>query len=165
MEAGEALVPALIPQEPGAVCYIDGHMIAFWTKSSMHKGKITMPGRIMAGSNAVVSHNELGDALFFEFFPADIRLPGVIMDYCEKVVASTGIRLFAIDREVNSEEVARAFEERGWGLICMLEANQYEGLSDWDAEFIGRLDDGSKVWSSPWKEPGNDNRHFVIVEK
>ena len=68
VEAGEALVPALIPREPGAVCYIDGHMIAFWTKSSMHKGKITMLGRIMAGSNAVVSHNERGDALFFEFF-------------------------------------------------------------------------------------------------
>ena len=165
VEAGEALVPALIPREPGAVCYIDGHMIAFWTKSSMHKGKITMLGRIMAGSNAVVSHNERGDALFFEFFPPDIRLPGVIMDYCEKIVALTGIRLFAIDREANSEEVAGAFEDRKWGLICMLDANQYEGLSDWDAEFIGRLEDGSKVWSGPWKEPGNDSRHFVIVEK
>ena len=40
------------------------------------------------------------------------------MDYCEKVVALTGIKLFAIDREVNSEEVARAFEDRKWGLIC-----------------------------------------------
>ena len=59
----------------------------------------------MAGSNAVVSHNERGDALFVEFLPPDIRLPGVIMDYCEKVVALTGIKLFAIDREVNSEEV------------------------------------------------------------
>ena len=89
----------------------------------------------------------------------------MIMDYCEKVVALTGIRLFAIDREVNSEELAGAFEDRKWGLICMLDANQYEGLSDWDAEFIGRLEDGSKVWSGPWKEPRNDNRHFVIVEK
>ena len=87
------------------------------------------------------------------------------MDYCEKVVALTGIRLFAIDREVNSEELARAFEDRKRGLICMLDANQYENLSDWDAECIGSLEDGSKVWSGPWKEPGNDNRHFVIVEK
>ncbi len=165
LEAGEALVPAPIPQEPGAVCHIDGHMIAFWTKASMRKGKITMPGRIMAGSNAVVSHNERGDALFFEFFPPDIRLPGVIMDYCEKVIASTGIRLFAIDREANSEKVARAFEDRKRGLICMLDANRYEGLSDWDAERIGRLEDGSKAWSDPWKEPGNDSRRFAIMEK
>ena len=47
----------------------------------------------------------------------------------------------------------------------MLDANQYEGLSDWDAECIGRLEDGSKVYSGPWKEPEGDRRHFVIVEK
>ena len=77
----------------------------------------------------------------------------------------TGIRLFAIDREADSEEVARTFEDRKRGLICMLDANRYEGLSDWDAELIGRLEDGSKVWSGPWKEPGNDSRHFAIMEK
>ena len=32
VEAGEALVPALVPQESGAVCHIDSHIIAFWTK-------------------------------------------------------------------------------------------------------------------------------------
>ena len=77
----------------------------------------------------------------------------------------TGVKLFAIDREVNSEEVARAFQDRGLGLISMLDANQYKGLSDWDAECIGCLEDGSKVYSGPWKEPGEDARHFVIVEK
>ena len=80
-------------------------------------------------------------------------------------ISHAGPHLFAIDREVNSEELARAFEDRKRGLICMLDANQYEDLSDWDAECIGSLEDGSKVWSGPWKEPGNDNRHFVIVEK
>ncbi len=59
----------------------------------------------------------------------------------------------------------RGLRRQEVGLICMLDANQYEGLSDWDAECIGRLEDGSKVWSGPWKEPGNDSRHFVIVEK
>ncbi len=165
IDAADALMSALISQQPGTMCYIDGHMIEFWTKVSMHKGKITMLGRIMAGSNAVVSHNEQGEALFVEYFPPDIRLPNVIMDYCEKVVTLTEIRLFIIDREVNSLSVASAFESRGWGLISMLDKNQYKDLSDWDAKCIGELDDGSKIYSGPWKEPKGDSRHFVIVEK
>ena len=165
VDAGEALMPALIPRDVGTVCYVDGHMIAFWTKQSMHKGKITMLGRIMAGSNAVVCHNEAGEALFFEYLPPDMRLNGVITEYCEKVSAMTGVKLFAIDREVNSEQVAREFQDRGLGLISMLDSNQYKGLSDWDAECIGMLEDGSEVHAGPWKEPGNDDRHFVIVKK
>ncbi len=165
VDAADALMSALITQEPGTMCYIDGHMIQFWTKVSMHKGKITMLGRIMAGSNAVVSHNEQGEALFVEYFPPDIRLPNVIMDYCEKIVALTRIRLFVIDREVNSLAVALAFENRGWGLISMLDKNEYKGLSDWDAKYIGELDDGSKVYSGPWKNPKGDIRQFVIVQK
>ncbi len=71
----QAVMPALIPQKSGYICYIDGHMIAFWTSASMHKGKITMLGRIMPGSNAVISHNEAGEALFVEYFPPDIQTP------------------------------------------------------------------------------------------
>ncbi len=165
IDAADALMSALITQQPGTMCYIDGHMIEFWTKVSMHKGKITMLGRIMAGSNAVVSHNEQGEALFVEYFPPDIRLPNVIMDYCERVFTLTQIELFVIDREVNALSVALDFESRGWGLISMLDKNQYKDLSDWDAKCIGELDDGSKIYSGPWKEPKGDSRHFVIVEK
>ena len=165
IDVADALMPALIPEQQGTMCYIDGHMIAFWTQVSMHKGKITMLGRIMAGSNAVVSHNEHGDAFFVEYFPPDIRLPNVIMDYCEKVFTLTEISLFVIDREVNSLSIASVFESRGWGLISMLDKNQYKDLSDWDAKCIGELDDGSKIYSGPWKKPKGDFRHFVIVEK
>jgi hypothetical protein len=166
INAGDCLMPALISEQKGTMCYIDGHMIEFWTKASMHKGKITMLGRIMAGSNAVVSHNEKGEALFVEYYPPDFRLPNVIMDYCESVSELTGMSLFVIDREINSLDVASAFESRGWGLISMLDKNQYGDLSDWDAECIASsLDDGSKIYSGPWKNPDGDDRHFVIVEK
>jgi hypothetical protein len=165
IDAGDCLMPALISEQKGAMCYIDGHMIEFWTKASMHKGKITMLGRIMAGSNAVVSHNEKGEALFVEYYPPDVRLPNVIMDYCESVSELTGQSLFVIDREINSLEIALAFESRGWGLISMLDKNQYKDLSDWDAECIASLTDGSKVYSGPWKNANGDSRHFVIVEK
>jgi hypothetical protein len=165
VDVAEALMPSLNCGEQGSICYIDGHMIAFWTRLSMHKGKITMLGRIMAGSNAMVSHNEQGNAIFVQYFPPDMRMPKVILDYCEKIVSLTGIKLFVIDREVNSLAVASAFESKQWGLISMLDKNEYKDLSDWYTEEIGKLEDGSTVYSGKWKGHEGDLREFVIVEK
>ena len=66
MGADAALLPALLPTQTGQITYIDGHMIAYWARVPMHKGQITMRGRIMAGSQAVIAHNEAGHAVFVE---------------------------------------------------------------------------------------------------
>jgi hypothetical protein len=164
IDAAQALTPALVPAQAGGIGYVDGHMIAFWTRISMHKGKITMLGRIMAGSQAVIAHNESGQALFIEYYPPDIRLPRVIVDYCQKVASVTGITLFVIDREVNSVKMACDFEHQGLGLLSMLDANEYEGLSSFDARWIGQLADGSEVYEGQWHSPRpGDPRCFVIV--
>ncbi len=164
IDAAQALTPALGPAQAGGIGYVDGHMIAFWTRISMHKGKITMLGRIMAGSQAVIAHNESGQALFIEYYPPDIRLPHVIIDYCQKVASVTGITLFVIDREVNSVKMACDFEHQGLGLLSMLDANEYEGLSSFDARWIGKLEDGSEVYEGQWQSPRpGDPRCFVIV--
>lgn len=165
IDAAETLLPALTHNRHGSLCYIDGHMTPYWTSACMHKGKITMLGRIMPGSNAVVGHDENGEALFLEYYPPDVRLTETIVKYCEKVVELTGTKYFVIDREVNSEAIASEFEAREWGLLCMLNKNQYKDLSDWNVKHIGELEDGSKVYSGPWKDPGKDFRIFVIVEK
>ena len=106
LDAGEALLPALVPAdaeepgEPGRICYVDGHMIAFWTKASMHKGKITMLGRIMAGSQAVIAHNQRGQAVFVAYYAPDIRMSRMIVDrystspvggLCPMITCETGI--------------------------------------------------------------------------
>jgi hypothetical protein len=39
-------------------------MMASWSRVRMHQGKITMLGRIMAGSQAVIAHHAAGQALF-----------------------------------------------------------------------------------------------------
>src|SRR6266404_7969275 len=153
IDAAAALLPALVPAHAGPISYVDGHMVAFWTRLSMHKGKITMLGRIMAGSQAVIAHNEAGQALFIEYYPPDIRLPRVIIDYCQKVASVTGITLFVIDREVNSVQMACDFEHQGLGLLSMLDANEYEGLSSFDARWIGKLEDGSEVYEGQWQSP------------
>jgi len=73
IDAAETLLPALTHNRHGSLCYIDGHMTPYWTSACMHKGKITMLGRIMPGSNAVVGHDENGEALFLEYYPPDVR--------------------------------------------------------------------------------------------
>jgi hypothetical protein len=165
LDAAEALMPALVPPQPGQIIYVDGHMIAYWSRVVMHKGKITMLGRIMAGSQAVIAHNEAGQALFVEYHPPDRHVSQVIVEYCQKVVEATGISLFVIDRAVNSVAMACAFAKQGWGLLCMLDDNEHDGLSSFDATLVDTLDDGTKVYSGPWKVPRpEDPRHFVLVE-
>lgn len=167
IDAASTLMGALIPDKSNGICYIDGHMIAFWSRLSMHKGKITMLGRIMAGSQAVIAHSEDGRAIFVEYYPPDMRLPQTILDYCEKIVSLTGIDLFVIDREINSVAMACAFKEKGWGLLSMLDQNEYKDLSDWNVECIGVLDGGAKVHKGSWRDEKkkDDPRKFVIVER
>ena len=163
--ADEALVPTLVPAQAGQITYIDGHMIAYWSRVAMHKGKITMRGRIMAGSQAVIAHNEAGYAVFVAYHPPDIHLSQIVVAYGHKVVEATGSALFVIDRAVNSLAVAVAFAKQDWGLLCMLDDNEPHGLASFEATSEGPLDDGSQVYSGSWKAPKDDDdpRLFVIV--
>lgn len=167
IEAGNDMLELLIPSEPRKIGYIDGHMTAFWSSQPMHKGKITMLGRIMSGSNALVAHDNQGQAIYVEYHPPDIRMPGIILKYCQRVADVTGIDMFVIDREVNSLDVALEFEKNRLGLLSMLNNNQYKDLSDWDYKYAGTLKDGSKVYQGHWqdeKKRREDPRHFVIVD-
>src|SRR2546426_2922590 len=119
LDAAEALRPALVPPQPGQIISVDGHMIAYWSRVVMHKGKITMLGRIMAGSHAVIAHNEAGQALFVAYHPPDMHLSQVIVAYCQQVAEATGSALFVIDRAVHSLALACAFDAQALGLLCM----------------------------------------------
>jgi len=165
IEAAGALLPALVPQQVGQIAYVDGHMIAYWSRAPMHKGKITMLGRIMAGSQAVITHDDRGQGLFVEYHPPDRHLSQCIVAYCQKVALATGVAVFVIDRAVNSLALARAFDHQGFGLLCMLDDNEHDGLESFDATLEETRQDGTKVYSGPWKIPrADDPRHFVVVE-
>jgi hypothetical protein len=165
LDAATALLPALVPDKASQITYVDGHMIAYWSRTSMHKGKITMLGRIMAGSQAVIAHNEAGYALFVRYYPPDMHLSHIIVSYCQQVAMATGTPLFVIDRAVNSVAMAWAFDDQGLGLLSMLDDNEHQGLESFAATEVGTLDDGAKVYSGPWKvlRP-DDPRQFVMVE-
>lgn len=163
--AAEVLLPALLPAQTGPITYVDGHMIAYWSRMAMHKGKITMLGRIMAGSQAVIAHDDAGQALFVAYYPPDIHVSQVIVAYCQRVALATGSALFVIDRAVNSVALAEAFEAQGLGLLCMLDDNEHAGLESFEATSVATLEDGTRVYSGPWKEARPDDlRHFVIVQ-
>jgi hypothetical protein len=164
IHAAEALMGALVPAQAGQITSVDGHMIAYWSRRSMHKGKITMLGRIMAGSQAVLAHNEAGQALFVTYYPPDIQLSQVIVEYCHAVALATRTSLFVIDRAVNAVALACAFDNQGLGLLCMLDDNEHKGLESFAATQVGTLEEGTTVWSGAWNEPRPDDpRHFVIV--
>ena len=164
MGAAEALLPALAPAQTGPITYVDGHMIASWSRMSMHKGKITMLGRIMAGSQAVMAHDDAGQALFVAYYPPDIHLSQVIVAYCQRVALATGSSLFVIDRAVNAVAMAGAFDDQGLGVLCMLDDNEHAGLESFEATEVDRLADGTRVYRGLWKEPRPDDpRHLVIV--
>jgi len=163
--ADEALLPALRAEPAGSLIYVDGHMIAYWSRRSMHKGKITMLGRIMAGSQAVIAHDDTGQAVFVAYYPPDIHLSKVIVAYCQQVAEATGRGLFVIDRAVNAVALAQAFDEKELGLLCMLDDNEHAGLESFEATVVDTLQDGTRVYSGPWKAyRPEDPRHFVIVD-
>ena len=131
----------------------------------MHKGQSTMLGRIMAGSQAVIAHDEAGQALFVAYYPPDVHVSQVIVAYCAQVAEATGTALFVIDRAVNAVAMARAFDDKDLGLLCMLDDNEHRGLESFEATQVDTLEDGTRVYSGPWKAPQPDDpRHFVIVE-
>jgi len=119
----------------------------------------------MAGSQAVIAHDEASQALFVAYYPPDLHSSQVIVDYCQQVVDATGSALFVSDRAVNSVALARAFDHHGWGLLCMLDENEHQGLDSFEATPVDTLADGTRVYSGPWKSPRpEDPRRFVIVE-
>jgi predicted ATPase len=67
--AHQALFPAWVPAQVGHRTSIDGPMIASWRRVARPKGKISMRGRIMAGSQALIAHPEAGQAVFVASFP------------------------------------------------------------------------------------------------
>jgi hypothetical protein len=92
-------------------------------------------------------------------------LSQVIVAYCHKVVKTTGIALCVLDRAVNAVALARAFEDQGWGVLCMLDANEHDGLTSCEATLGDTCEDGTQVESGQWQAPRPDDpRHGVLVE-
>jgi hypothetical protein len=145
IDAAEALMPALVPDTAGQITYVDAHMIASWSRVPMHKGKITMLGRIMAGSQAIIAHNEGGQALFVRYHPPDVQMAQVMVDYGQQVALASGVSLFVIDRAVNAVALAGAFDAQGLGFLCMLDDNEYDGRESFEVTEVDSLADGTKV--------------------
>lgn len=165
VDAGAWLLPVLSACHQGQLTYVDGHMVAYWSRVPMHKGRITMLGRIMSGSQAVIAHDETAQAVFVAYYAPDIDLSQLIVAYCQKVAVATGKSVFVIDRAANAVAIARAFAAQDLGLLCMLDDNEHDGLVSFEATEVGCLEDGTRLYSGPWKEPrADDPRHFVILE-
>src|SRR6266571_2441595 len=104
--AAPALLPTLVPVQPGPITSVDGPMIAYGSRWSMHKGKSTMLGRIRGGSQAVSAHDTAGYAVFVPYDPPALQLSQLIVADGQKVAVAPGNALFVIDRAVNAVALA-----------------------------------------------------------
>src|SRR6266436_747011 len=165
LDAGPSRLPCLLPAQGGRLTYVDGPMIAYWSRKALPQGKITMRGRIMAGSQAVISHDERGQAVSAAYYPPDMPLSQMILAYGEQVALATGSALCVMDRAVTSQAMAQGFDEAGLGVLCMLDDQEHHGLESCAATQVETLADGTQLSQGPWK-PGREGepRAFVIVE-
>ena len=99
----------------------------------------------MAGSQAVIAHNEAGHAVFVAYHPPDRQVSGRIVAYGHKGVEATGSALWVIDRAVHAQAMAAAFATQDWGVLGRLDANEPHGLESFQTTLEGTLDDGSQV--------------------
>jgi len=143
--ATEALRPVLVADQADQPISVDGPMIAYGSRRSMHKGKMTMLGRIMAGSQAVIAHDAAGQAVFVASSPPDLHLSQVIVASCQQVALATGSARCVIDRAVNAGALAGAFDAQGLGVLCMLDDHEPAGLESFAATEVDILEDGTRV--------------------
>jgi len=112
-----------------------------------------------------MAHDNTGPAVFVASYPPDIHVSHLIVAYCQHVAEATGSTRFVIDRAVNSVALARAFADQDLGLLCMLDDNEHAGLGSFETTLMDTLEDGTRVYSGPWKACRHDDpRHLVIVE-
>jgi hypothetical protein len=164
-EAAEALRPTLVPQQVGQIAYVDGHMSASGRRVSMHQGKSTMLGRLLAGSQAVITHDETGQALFGAAYPPASPLAQGMVGSGQKVAMAPGTAGFGIDRAGNAVAMARGFDHQGFGRLCLLDDHEHHGRESFEATLEATLKDGPQVSSGPWQMPrAEDPRYCVIGE-
>ncbi len=124
-----------------------------------------MLGRIIAGSQAVIAHNEAAQALLVAYHPPDIQLSQGIVAYGQKVAVVSGTSLFVMDRAVRAVGMACVFAKQGLGLLGRLDDNEPDGLESFAATPAGTLEDGTKASNGAWQVPRPDDpRPCVIVE-
>jgi hypothetical protein len=124
---------------------VDGHMIAYGSRVPMHKGKITMLGRSMAGAQAVIAQEDAGQALLVAYDPPDLHVSQVSGAYWQQVAWATGNALVVIDRAGHAGAMARAVDDQGVGLLGMLDDHEPQGLDSFEAPQGDPLEEGTRV--------------------
>ena len=131
----------------------------------MHKGKRTMLGRIMAGSQAVIAHNEAGHALFGRILhPTCIGLRALSSPVKRWPWPPGGPSLSLTARSMRWPAPVHATIRAGECSACSTTTSM-RGSTALRPRKWGTLADGTKVSSGQWHVPRPDDpRHCVSVE-
>jgi hypothetical protein len=164
IDAAGARLPALGPPPVGQMADVDGPRIASWSRVPMHQGTRTMLGRLMAGSQAVITQDAAGQGLLGASHPPAQPLSPCLVASGQPVPLATGASIGVIARAVQARARARAFAPQGWGLLCLLDDHAQHGLESCAAPVEATRQDGTRGSRGPWKRPrADDPRHWGIV--
>jgi len=94
----------------------------------MHKGKITMLGRIMAGSQGVIAHDDTGQAVFVAYIRPTSMCLKSFWPTASKWRRQPGALCFVLDRAVQFGGPAHAFHDQDWGCCVCSMNNEHKGL-------------------------------------
>ena len=145
VDAAESLMAALGADRAGPILSVAGPRIASGSRRSMHQGKSTMLGRIMAGSQGVLAQDDPGHAVFVASSPPDIPVAHVMVASCRPVAEATGSALVVIDRAVKAVARARAFDDQDWGWLWRLDDHEPPGLGSCETTLMDTLEEGTSV--------------------
>jgi hypothetical protein len=163
--AAAVLIPGLSADQVGQRIDGEGHLRASGSRRPRHQGQSTMRGRLMAGSHAVMAHDDPGRAVCVASDAPALPLSQIIVADGQPVAEATGSAVVVIDRAGNSGALAEAFAAQGLGVLGLLEDNEPAGLERLEAPAVATLEDGTRVESGPWQESRTgDPRHLVLVQ-
>ena len=145
IEAAAALMPARVPDTAGQLPDVAGPLIASGSRGAMHKGHSTRLGRIRAGSQGVIAHNEAGPALLVADYPPAIHVSQVLVASCHQGAWATGTARLVSDRAVNAVAIACAVDNPGLGWRSLRDENAHEGLDRFEATAVDTREEGTRV--------------------
>ncbi|MCP4123246.1 MAG: hypothetical protein GY751_15945, partial [Bacteroidetes bacterium] len=118
------------------VCYyLDGNTKALWSSKPCHKGKVTMPGRVMNCLEQVFIHDGQGHPIYFQTFNGHADLGKHILSMMEKIsdcgkesatskAEMSMHRILIFDGGGNGVRTLRGLCDSEYHFITILDANQ-----------------------------------------
>ena len=144
--------------------FIDGHGNPYYTKQTFVSGRMSVTEKIAPGTHTLIVNCDGGYLLFVQPQAVNTHLNDGLLQSCARLKQRLGdrIEIIVVDRECNGTEINQFVkEEFGYSILTGLRANQYNGLDDFNYEWVTK----DKFAIGQWKDKEKrqeDQRIFLL---